>query len=171
MQYLQRSTKQEVLQLERNWQRYFTLCVEKKPSTYANGKGILKSVTIIGASLYCHLLGRTLQESSWTDWMNTLNSQGFYQKAKVNSGKTEEQLTWSSQQVSFKRNARNRMWITTRPVDLIEALDRVSREGLWKIMTKFGLIHSNGAAVPRWYACKGPNWWWVFWSIPCDKWC
>ena len=63
MQYLQRSTKQEVLQLQRNWQSYFTLCGEKKPSlknsrmqqlsTYSKGKGILKSVTIIEASLYC----------------------------------------------------------------------------------------------------------------------
>ena len=66
MQYLQRSTKQEVLQL----QSYFTLCGEKKPSlknsrmqqlsTYSKGKGILKSVTIIKASLYCQLLGRFL---------------------------------------------------------------------------------------------------------------
>ena len=31
-------------------------------------------------------------------------------------------------------------------------------------------IHSNGAAVPWWYACKGPKWWRIFWSIPCDKW-
>ena len=100
MQYLQRSTKQEVLQLQRNWQSYFTLCGEKKPSlnsrmqqlsTYSKGKGILKSVTIIRASLYCHLLGRFLLGSYWTDWMNTWNGQGFYQKASVDSGKTEEQ--------------------------------------------------------------------------------
>ena len=32
MQYLQRSTKQEVFQLQRKWQTYFTLCGEKKPS-------------------------------------------------------------------------------------------------------------------------------------------
>ena len=32
MQYLQRSTKQEVLQLQRNRESYFTLCGEKKPS-------------------------------------------------------------------------------------------------------------------------------------------
>ena len=66
MQHLQRSTKQEVLQLQRHRQSYFTLCGEKKPSlknsrmqqlsTYSKGKGILKSVTIIEASLYCQLL-------------------------------------------------------------------------------------------------------------------
>ena len=49
---------------------YFTLCGEKKLSvknsrmqqlsTYSKGKGILKSVTIIEASLYCQLLGRSL---------------------------------------------------------------------------------------------------------------
>ena len=70
MQYLQRSTKQEVLQLQRNYQSYFTLRGEKKPSlknsrmqqlsTYSKGKGILKSVIAIEASLYCQLLGRSL---------------------------------------------------------------------------------------------------------------
>ena len=42
-----------------------------------------------------------VQESYWTDWTNTLNSQGFYQKANVDSGRTEEQLIWSSAQDSF----------------------------------------------------------------------
>ena len=32
-------------------------------SAYSKGKGILKSVTIIEASLYCQLLGRSLPES------------------------------------------------------------------------------------------------------------
>ena len=48
---------------------YFTLSGEKPSlknsrmqqlSTYSKGKGILKSVTIIKASLYCQLLGRSL---------------------------------------------------------------------------------------------------------------
>ena len=129
MQYLQRSTKQEVLQLQRNWQSYFTLYGEKKLSlknsrmqqlsTYSKGKGILKSVTIIEASLYCQLLGRFLLGSYWTDWMNTWNGQGFYQKASVDSGKTEEQETWSSQHDSFKKNARNRMWTSTWPLSTL----------------------------------------------------
>ena len=59
--------------------------------TYSKGKGILKSVTIIEASLYCQLLGRFLLGSYWTDWMNIWNGQGFYHKASVDSGKTEEQ--------------------------------------------------------------------------------
>ena len=52
---------------------------------------ILKSVAIIEASLYCQLLGRFLLGSYWTDWMNIWNGQGFYKKASVDSGKTEEQ--------------------------------------------------------------------------------
>ena len=48
-------------------------------------------------------------------------------------------------------------------VDLTKAVDTGSREALWKI--------SNGEAVPRWYACTDPKRWWVFWSIPCAKWC
>ena len=126
MQYLQRSTKQEV---QRNWQSYFTLCGEKKPSlknsrmqqlsTYSKGKEILKSVTIIEASLYCQLLGRSLLGSYCIDWINTLNSQGFYQKASVDSWKQEEQQTWSLQHDNFKTNARNRMWTYTWPLSTL----------------------------------------------------
>ena len=59
--------------------------------TYSKGKGILKSVTIIEASLYCQLLGTVLLGSYWTDWINTWNGQCFYQKAIVDSRKIEEQ--------------------------------------------------------------------------------
>ena len=30
-------------------------------------------------------------------------------------------------------------------------------------------VHSNASAVPCWYACTGPEWWRVFWTVPCDK--
>ena len=140
MQYLLRSTKQEEFQLQRRWQSYFTLFREKKPSlknsrmpqltTNSNGKGILSCVIIIVASLSCQLLGRSLQEFYLTDWMNTLNRQSFYQKASVESERPEEQLTWSSQQGSFKRNARNRTWTSTWPLltlpkHLIQSVVRV----------------------------------------------
>ena len=56
---------------------YFTLCGEKKPSlknsrmrqisTYSNEKGIFSCVIIVVASLYCQLLGRSLQEFYLTD--------------------------------------------------------------------------------------------------------
>ena len=45
-------------------------------------------------------------------------------------------------------------------VDLTKAFDTVSREDLWKIMAKFSevyQVHSDGEAVPRWYACTGPK--------------
>ena len=44
-------------------------------------------------------------------------------------------------------------------VDLTKAFDTVSPEGLWKIMAVWlsDQGHSNGEAVPRWYACMGPN--------------
>ena len=148
MQIQQRSTKQEVLQLQRNWQSYFTLCEEKKLSftnsrmqqlpTYSKGKGILKSVTIIEASLYCQLLGRSLLGYYWIDWMNILNSQGFYQKAR-----------WIQER---QRNNSHDLYSTTASrkmpepecgplhafVDHTKAFVTVSREGLWKIMAKVG---------------------------------
>ena len=148
MQYLQRSTKQEVLQLQRNWQSYFTLCGEKKPSlknsrmqqlpTSSKGKGILKSVTIIEASLYCQLLGRFVLGSYWTDWMNTWNSQGFYQKASVDLGNRGTiDMIFTARQLQQKCQEQNvDLYMTF--VDLTKAFDTVSREGLWKIMAKFG---------------------------------
>ena len=56
---------------------FFTLYGEKKPSlknsrmrelsNYSNGKGILRCVIIIVASLFCQLLGRSLQAFFLTD--------------------------------------------------------------------------------------------------------
>ena len=91
----------------------------KDATNISKGKRILKSVTIIKASLYCQLLGRSLLGSYWIDWMNTLNSQGFYQKASVDSGKTEEQQTWSLQHDSSKENTRNKMWTSTWPLSTL----------------------------------------------------
>ena len=45
-------------------------------------------------------------------------------------------------------------------VDLTKAFVTVGRESLWEIMAKFGCptkFIANGEAVPRWYACTGPN--------------
>ena len=140
MQYLLRSKKQEELQLQRKWHSYFTLCGEKKPSLknsrmrqlsiYLYGKEILSCMITIVASFYCQLLERSLQGFHLTDWMNTLNSHGFYQNASVYSERTEEQLTWSSQQGSFKGNAMNRTWTSTWPLlilpkNLIQSVVRV----------------------------------------------
>ena len=77
---------------------------------------ICSYVIIIAASLYCQLLERFLQEFFLTDWLNTLNSLGFYQKASVDLERTGEQLTWSSQPGRFKKNARNRTWTSTWPL-------------------------------------------------------
>ena len=148
MLYLLRSTKQEEFQLQRWWQSYFTLCGEKKPSlknsrmrqlsTYSNGKGILSCVIIIVTSLYCQLLGRSLQEFYLTDWMNTLNSQDFYQKASVDSERTGRiDMIFTGRQLQEKCQEQN-MDLYMTFIDLIKAFDTVSREGLWKIMAKFG---------------------------------
>ena len=127
---------------------HFTLRVENKSSlrnsrmqhlsTYSKGKEILKSVTIIEASLYCQLLGRSLQESYWIDWMNTLNCQGLYQKASVDSGKDRGKQTWYSQQNSFNRNDRNTMWTSTCTLSTLPKHSTQSVLWDWKNMAKFG---------------------------------
>ena len=151
MQYLQRSTKQEVLQLQRNW--HISHYVEKRShSSRIQGcnnyppiqrKEVLKSVTITEASLYCQSLGRSSQESYWIVWMNILTSQGFYPKASVDSGKTEELQTWSSQLDSFKRNARNRMWTSTWP------LSTLPKHLTKSVVRDFGKLWQSLAVLPN----------------------
>ena len=66
--------------------------------------------------------------------MNTLNSQGFYQKARVDSGTTD--IIFTARQLLEKCQEQNvDLYMTF--VDLTNASDTVSREGLWKIMAKF----------------------------------
>ena len=45
-------------------------------STHSKEKGILKSVTVIEASLYCQLLGRSLLESPTESIENTFGPKG-----------------------------------------------------------------------------------------------
>ena len=121
---------------------YFTLCGEKKPplknsrmqklSTYSKGKGILTSVTIIEASLYCQLLGRSLQESYWTDWMNTMNSQGFYQEGQRNNRHHLHSKTASRKMPGTECGPLHDL---CRPY---QSIWHSQSWGTWKIMTKFG---------------------------------
>ena len=179
MQYLQRSTKQEVLQLQRNWQSCFTLCGEKKSplmnsrmqqlSTYSKGKGILKSVTIIEASRYCQLLERSLLGSYWTDWtVRDSTRKPVWIQEKQRNNRHDLHSTTASRKMPGTECGP--LYDPCRPYQSIW------HSQLWGSLENYGkvwlycLIHSNGAAVPWWYACKGPKWWRVFWSISCDKW-
>ena len=149
MQYLQRSTKQEVLKLQRNWQSYFTLCGEKKPSlknsrmqqlsNYSKWKGILKSVTIIETSLYCQLLGGSLLGALLNRLNEHLERSGLLPESqcgfKKNKGWTD--MIFTARQLEEKCQEQNvDLYMTF--VDLTKAFDTVSRVGLWKIMAKFG---------------------------------
>ena len=90
--------------------------------------------------------------------MNTLNSQSFYQEAIVCSGRTEEQLTLSLSKTASKCQEQNldlhdfcrtyQSICHSQSGGNLETYSKVSRSCQ---------IHSNGAAVPRWYACKGSN--------------
>ena len=60
--------------------------------------------------------------------------------------------------------------------DLCRPYQSIWHSQSWGTLENYGKvwfscqIHSNGAAIPWWYACKGPKRWRVFWSISCDKW-
>ena len=71
--------------------------------------------------------------------MNTSNGQGFYQKASVDSGKNRGtiDMIFTARQLQEQCQEHNvELYMTF--VDLTKAFDTVSREGLWKIMAKFG---------------------------------
>ena len=63
------------------------------------------------------------------------------------------------------------VWLSDQVHSNSEAVPR------WYTLKNYGevwlsdQVHCICEAVPRWYACTGPKRWWVFWSIPCDKWC
>ena len=71
--------------------------------------------------------------------MNILNSQGFYQKAIVEFRKDRGSIDiiFTAMQLQEKYQEQN-MDLYMTFVDLTEAFDTVIREGLWKIMAKFG---------------------------------
>ena len=69
--------------------------------------------------------------------MDTLNSQSFYQKASLNSGKTGTiNMIFTARQLQEKCQEQN-VDIYMTSVDLTKAFETVSREGLWKIKAKF----------------------------------
>ena len=68
--------------------------------------------------------------------MNTWNGQGFYQKASVDSGKTEDMIFTAGQLQEKCQEQSVDLYMTF--VDLTKAFEKVSREGHWKIMAKFG---------------------------------
>ena len=78
------------------------------------------------------------QTPYWIAWMNILIRLEFYQKICVDSGRNEEQSAWSLQLGNSKRNAKNKMWTSTWPLSTLSKHLTVSRDGLWKIMAKFG---------------------------------
>ena len=66
--------------------------------------------------------------------MNTLNSQGFYQKASVfreDSGTTD--MIFTARQLQEKSQEQN-VDLYVAFVDLTKAFDTASRERLWKII-------------------------------------
>ena len=107
-------------------------------STYSKGYGILMSVTIIEASLYCHMLELSLLGSYWIDWMNTWTVRASIRKP-----------VWIQER---HRNNRHDLYSTTvsRKMpgtecgllhDLYRPYKRIKDSqsgGLWKIIAKFG---------------------------------
>ena len=110
-------------------------------STYSKGRGILKSVTIIEASLYCQLMGRFLLGSRVL--LNRLNEHlersGLLPESQCGFRKNRGtiDMIFTARQLQEKCQEQNvDLYMTF--VDLSKALDTVSREGLWKSMAKFG---------------------------------
>ena len=127
---------------------YFTSCGEKKPSiknsrmqqlsTYSKGKGILKSVTIIGISLLS-IAGKILARVLLNRLNEHLERSGLLPESQCGFRKNRGtiDMIFTARQLQEKCQEQNvDLYMTF--VDLTKAFDTVSREGLWKIMAKFG---------------------------------
>ena len=103
--------------------------------------------------------------------LKILEQAGLLPESQCGFQKDREQLTWSSQQGSFKKNGRNRMWTSTWPLStfpkhLIQSFMRDVGKS-WQsfavrptLMGRLSLslaVHSNGAAVPWWHLAQVQN--------------
>ena len=104
--------------------------------------------------------------------MSILIRLDFFQKANGDSGKTEEQLTYSLEQGNSEKCQEQNVDLYMTFVVLTKAFDTSSCEGLWKMRAKFGYparfiaLISNGAAIPWWHACTGR----LLWTDSCNNW-
>ena len=81
-------------------------------------------------------------------------------QCRVRKNRGTIDMIFTARQLQVKYQEQN-MDLYMTFVDLTKAFDTISREGLWKIMAVWlsDQVHSNGEAVPRWYACTGPKRW------------
>ena len=183
MQYLQRSTKQEVLQLQRNWQLFHIIWRKEaipqefkdatiihlfkrkgNPQVYDNHRSI--SLLSIAGKILARVLLKQLNEHLEQSGLLPESQCGF----RKDRGTIDMIFTaWQLQEECQEQNVD--LYMTF--VNLTKAFWHSQSWGTLENYGKLWLscqIHSNGAAVQWWYVCKGPKWWQVFWSIPCDKW-
>ena len=169
MQYLQRFTKQEVIQLQRNW--VFSHYVEKRshpsriqgcisyPPTQME-KGILKSVTIISILLYVscwEILARVLP-----NWSNEHLEQSVLQPENhcgFRKDRWRIDMIFTTRQLQEKCHELNEDLYMT----FIWPYQSIWHSQSWWTLENYGKVwlsgqvHSSGAAVLRWYACTGPK--------------
>ena len=182
MQYLQRSTKQEVLQLQRNWQLFHIMwrkaaipqefkdatiihLFKRKgdPQVCDNHRGICLLST--DGKIFANVLLNRLNEHHEQSGL-LLESQCGFRKDRNN----QHDLHSKTASREMPGTECGPLHIPCRPYQSIW------HSQSWGTLEKYGKvwlscqIHSSGVAVPQWYACKGPKWWRVFWSIPSVKW-
>ena len=110
-------------------------------STYSKGKGILKSVTIIAASLYCQLLERILARVLLNRLNEHLEQSGLLPERQCGFRKARgtKDMIFTARQLQEKCQEQNvDLYMTFVDLTNLKAFDTVSRKGLWKIMATFG---------------------------------
>ena len=126
---------------------------------------------IIVASLYCQLLGKSLQEFYLNRLNEHLEQSGLLPESQCGFGKDRGTIDMIFTARHLQEKCQEQI------MDLCWPYQSIWYSQSWGSLENYGevwlsdQVHSNGEAVPRWYTCTGPKWWWVFWSIPCDKWC
>ena len=117
------------------WNNNYCRTSRMPPSSiFTNGKETNKHAVITTESPYFQFQARFLLESFWIA-STTISNMDSYQRVNVASVRNMRLLTWCLLQEKYQEQNTD-LYLTY--VDMTKAFDMVSRDGLWRIMAKYG---------------------------------
>ena len=161
MQYLKSSSKEEILQLQNNWQSYFTIFWEKSHPSRIKGCNNYPPIQTERESSNLCIISR------WEDLckgpIERLNEH-LEQSELLPGSHCVFRKDRGTTNIIFKQDS---FKMSGTEFGLLHDFCRTyqsichSQSGgnldTYSKVSRSCQIHSNGAAVPRWYACKGQN--------------
>lgn len=94
-----------------------------------------------------------------------------YRRANVTLEQIEVHPTWYLSCDKYKKCRKQNLVLYATFVDLTKAFDTVSRNGLWRNLSKLGCHQVSLHSLAATYWTKTPDYtqWWPIWSLPHRK--